>query len=137
MITSSLIPFCPPNPSIYSCFLFSKLWLHFLLNCVNMSYALLSTTCSVCIMLFVCVFSGMTIWYWITYWCVLSVRSLFLSLLVFFNCLYFFFKRSIEIQIVEKAIIGNSGYRNVGSWSTPLRISLVWFSSSLLIICMC
>lgn len=37
----------------------------------------INTPCSVCVLLFTCVFSGLTIWYWITNRCVLPEGRLF------------------------------------------------------------
>lgn len=47
----------------------------------------LSITFSVCLMLIACMFSELTIWYWITSWFALPWGKLFLPLLVVFSCL--------------------------------------------------
>lgn len=43
------------------------------------TYTFLSITCTVCTMLIIRMFLKLTIWYWITSWCVLLWRRLFLS----------------------------------------------------------
>lgn len=47
----------------------------------------ISTSCSVCILLPVCMFLELNSWYWITNWCALSWGRLFLLLSAFLSCL--------------------------------------------------
>lgn len=77
--------FLPPNSSIYPSLLSFK-FMTFFINCSYMhtwiyTYTyILHKTYSVHIMLFVCLFSGLTIRYWVASWFTLSWGRLFLSL---------------------------------------------------------
>lgn len=60
--------------------------LHTYVNmCVCVSF--LSVTCPVCIRLFVCICSGMTMWHWMNEWCALPQEGALLLLPTLLSCL--------------------------------------------------
>lgn len=60
-----------------------------IVTCVLYKYISLNIriTCPVCIMLLVCMFSGLSIWYWMNNWCALPWLRLFLPLSAFLSYL--------------------------------------------------
>lgn len=89
-----LPPFPSSNPLIYSTFHF-KFTASFLINCYTFSclyvfihtYISLNITCWIHIVLFVCIYSGMTIWHWTIGCCGCPWEGLPLSLPSLLHCL--------------------------------------------------
>lgn len=98
-VITSIPPFLHQDPPIYSFVLSSKFMASFFINCYihihiciytdiyvyTHACVFLNTTCSLCMMFLVCIFSEMSIWYWINQMFSLPRRNLCLSLSVFLS----------------------------------------------------
>lgn len=87
--TVSPFSFLNTNSLRYLSLFFFKFMTSFLINCYIHIYIFLNTTSSVCIILLVLTLSKLNIWYWIAKVAPLW-RRLFLLLLAFISCLWFF-----------------------------------------------
>lgn len=86
----TLFPLLPQSPPIEPSLLFFKFMASLSLSVCVCVYIFLNITSSIHKMLFVSMFSGLTIWHWATNWYALPWKYHPLPLPAFFTCLYFF-----------------------------------------------